>query len=115
MGPPARASDARSIGGGSGTRTTWCRFRSPRQDPMAVFLAEVGDAGAGGFEDRQAKQAQHGDQGEVVAVSGLAGRSEQGLELQVREPGVGDSVGTAGRRTCSAGEFSRTPSTTQVR
>jgi hypothetical protein len=29
-------------------------------------------------------------------------------------PSVGDSGGTAGRRTCSAGEWSSRPSTTQV-
>jgi hypothetical protein len=27
------------------------------QDPVAVFFAEVGDVGAGGFEDPQAEQA----------------------------------------------------------
>ena len=31
------------------------------------------------------------------------------------KPRVGDSAGTAGRRTCSAGECSRTPSMAQVR
>ena len=31
------------------------------------------------------------------------------------KPSVGDSAGTAGRRTCSAGECSRMPSRTQVR
>jgi hypothetical protein len=36
------------------------------QDAVAVFLAEVGDVGAGGFEDPQAEQPEHGDQGEVV-------------------------------------------------
>jgi hypothetical protein len=34
---------------------------------------------------------------------------------QVVSPNVGDSVGTLGRRTYSAGECSRTPSLTQVR
>ena len=28
--------------------------------PVAVFFAEVGDVGAGGFEDAQAKQPKHG-------------------------------------------------------
>ena len=36
------------------------------QDPVAVFLAEVVDVGAGGFEDPQAEQSEHRDQGEVV-------------------------------------------------
>jgi hypothetical protein len=51
-----------------------------------VFFAKVGDVRAGGLEDTQAQQAEHGHQGEVARVRGLAGRSEQGLELQVREP-----------------------------
>jgi hypothetical protein len=38
------------------------------QDPVAVLLAEVGDVGAGGFEDAQAEQSEHGHQGEVVRV-----------------------------------------------
>jgi hypothetical protein len=33
-----------------------------------VFLAQVGDVGAGGFEDPQAQQPEHGHQGEVVIV-----------------------------------------------
>ena len=33
-----------------------------------MFLAEVGDVDAGGFEDPQAEQAEHGHQGEVVAI-----------------------------------------------
>ena len=36
------------------------------QDPVAVFFAEVGDVGAGGFEDPQAQQAEHGHQREVA-------------------------------------------------
>jgi hypothetical protein len=33
-----------------------------------VFFAEVGDVGAGGFEDPQPEQAQHGHQREVARV-----------------------------------------------
>ena len=51
-----------------------------------MFLAKIVDVRAGGLEDPQAQQPEHGDQGEVVPVGGLAGGSEQGLELQVREP-----------------------------
>jgi hypothetical protein len=54
---------------------------------VAVLFAEVADVRAGGFEDPQAQQAEHGHQGEVVPVGGLAGGGEQGLELQVRETG----------------------------
>jgi hypothetical protein len=47
---------------------------------------QVGDVRAGGLEDAQAQQAEHCDQGEVTRTRGLAGRREQGLELQVSEP-----------------------------
>ena len=33
------------------------------QDAVAMFVAQVGDVGAGGFEDPQAQQPGHGDQG----------------------------------------------------
>ena len=52
---------------------------------MTVFLAKVTDVRAGRFEDPQAEQTERGHQGEVISVSGLAGRSEQGLELEVGE------------------------------
>jgi hypothetical protein len=38
------------------------------QHPMTVLLAEVGDVRAGGFEDPQAEQSQHGHQREVARV-----------------------------------------------
>jgi hypothetical protein len=38
------------------------------QGPVAVFFAEVGDVSAGGFEDAQAEEPEHGDQGEVARV-----------------------------------------------
>jgi len=56
------------------------------QHPVAVLLAEIGDIRAGGLEDPQAQQAEHGHQREVARVRGLPGGGEQGLELQVREP-----------------------------
>ncbi|WP_460916618.1 hypothetical protein [Plantactinospora veratri] len=37
---------------------------------MAVFLADVGDVGAAGFEDPQAEEAERGDQREVVRAVG---------------------------------------------
>jgi hypothetical protein len=61
-------------------------FAADPQDPVAVLLAEVADVRTGGLEDAQAQQPEHGDQGEVVPVGGLAGGGERGLELQVREP-----------------------------
>jgi len=53
---------------------------------VAVFVAEVGDVGAGGFEDPQPEQSEHRDQGEVVEVGRLAGGGEQRLKLQMRQP-----------------------------
>jgi hypothetical protein len=61
-------------------------FSAHAQDSVAVFFAQVADVGAGGFEDPQAKQAEHGHEREVARMWGLAGGGEQGLELQVGEP-----------------------------
>jgi hypothetical protein len=44
------------------------------QHPVAVFLAEVGDVRAGGFEDPQAGQAEQGHHREVARGSRTAGR-----------------------------------------
>jgi len=51
-----------------------------------VFFAKVGDVRAGGFEDLQAGQAEHGHEREVAGIGGLAGRGEQSLELKMSEP-----------------------------
>ena len=61
-------------------------FSAHAQDPVAVLLAEVSDVGAGGFEDPQAQQAEHGHQREGARVRRLPGRGKQGLELQVGKP-----------------------------
>ena len=53
------------------------------QHPVAVLFADVGDVGGAGLEDAQPEQAEHGDQGEVVAVCRLAACDQQRLELQV--------------------------------
>ena len=85
------------------------------QHPVAVFLAEVADVSAGGLEDPQAEQAEHGHQREVVPVRGLAGGGEQGLELQVGEAEGGRLGGHGRAADVLGGECSRTPSMTQVR
>jgi hypothetical protein len=97
----------------AGNQDHLAAFAADSQYPVTAFLAKVTDVRAGGFEDPQAEEAQHGHQGEVVRISRLAGGGEQGARWV--NPGVGDSVGTDGRRTCSAGECPSTPSTTQVR
>jgi hypothetical protein len=56
---------------------------------VAVFLTEVVDVRAAGFEDPQAEQAQHRDQREVVVVRRLPGGCDQGFELQVSKPECG--------------------------
>jgi hypothetical protein len=66
------------------------------EDPVAVLLAEVGDVRAGGLEDPQAQQTEHGHQREIVRVRRFSCCGEQRLELQVGEPQVGDSAGTMG-------------------
>jgi len=51
-----------------------------------VLFAQVGNIGAGGFEDPQPEQAEHRHQGEVVVVRGLAGAGQHRLKLQVGQP-----------------------------
>src|SRR4051794_26770865 len=92
-----------------------CRPCRGSGDPVAVFTAEVVDFAAGGLEDPQPEQPEHGDQGEVVTVGRGPCGGEEDLELQVGQSQGWDSGGTVGRRTCSAGECSRRPSMTQVR
>ena len=43
-------------------------FAAHSQHPVAVFFAEVRDVGAGGFEDPQTQEAEHGHQGEVAGI-----------------------------------------------
>jgi hypothetical protein len=50
---------ARPTAGGSGTSTTLVPLPHTRSTQF-VFLAEAGDVRAGGFEDSQAEQAEHG-------------------------------------------------------
>jgi len=51
--------------------------------------AQVADAGAGGFEDPQARQPGHGCQREVMPIPGLTRSGHHGPELQVSESGRG--------------------------
>jgi len=57
-----------------------------------VFLAEILDVGAAGFEDPQPKQAEQTDQREVVQVDRVPGRAQQRLQLQVGQPEGGRVV-----------------------
>jgi hypothetical protein len=49
-----------------------------------MLFAQVGDVGAAGLEDPQAKQPEHGHKRKVAAMGGLPGRGEEGFELQMR-------------------------------
>ena len=61
----------------------------PLQHPVSVFFSEVGDVGSGCFEDPQPEQPQHGDQGEVEPVRGLARCGQHRLKLKVRQTECG--------------------------
>jgi len=43
-------------------------FPAHAQHPVSVLLAQVGDVRAGGLEDPQAEQSEHGDQREVARI-----------------------------------------------
>jgi hypothetical protein len=43
-------------------------FAADAQHPVPVLFAEIGDVRSGGFEDAQAEQPEHGDQGEVAGI-----------------------------------------------
>jgi len=56
------------------------------QDAVAVFLTEVGDVEADGFEDPQAEEPEQADQREVVPVRRLPSGGQQRLKQQMGEP-----------------------------
>ena len=90
-GPQDRASGAAGDGSVDGASDGWWEgdvddlvaLAVDVQDAVAVDLGQVGDIGPGGLEDPQSEQAENRDQGVVVRVGRVAGRGEQGLELQV--------------------------------
>jgi len=45
-------------------------FAAHVQDPVTVLFTQVGDVRAGGLEDTQAEEPEHGHQGEVARVRG---------------------------------------------
>jgi hypothetical protein len=58
----------------------WAGRRPAGQPPR------FSDVRAGGFEDPQAEQPEHGHESEVARIRGLAGCGEKGFELQMSEP-----------------------------
>jgi len=73
-----------------------------------VFLPEVADVDAGGFEDPQPEQAQHHHQREIAIVGGLPGGGEHRLELQMGQPQRG-RVGRHSRAAHVLGRRARQP------
>jgi hypothetical protein len=61
-------------------------FAAYAQHPVAMLFTQVGDVRSGRLEDPQAQEAEHGYEREVAVDRGLAGRGDQGLELEVGEP-----------------------------
>ncbi|WIM99812.1 hypothetical protein ACTOB_003477 [Actinoplanes oblitus] len=68
-------------------------FAADFEYPVSVFLTEVGDIGAAGFEDPQPEQAQHGVQCEVLDVGRQSGGGDHRLELQVARVACSGSSG----------------------
>jgi len=101
--------------GGQRNQDDFAAFAADPQDPVAVLLAEIADVRARGLEDSQAQQPQHGTKAKSFRLADWRAAVSRASNCRWVNPRVGDSAGTAGRRTCSAGEYSRTPSITQVR
>jgi hypothetical protein len=77
---------ARPTAGGSGIRTILVPLPHTRSTPVAVLFTQVGYVCAGGFEDAQAEQPEHGHEGEIAWVRRLTCDGEQGLNLEMGEP-----------------------------
>src|SRR3974390_2037151 len=76
------------------------------QDPVAVLLAEVSDVGAGGLEDPQTSSPSMATSAKSHGFGDWRAAVSRASNCRWVNPSVGDSAGTAGRRTCSAGECS---------
>jgi hypothetical protein len=73
-----RLVDGSPYGGRQQDKDNFGAFSAHAQHPVAVLFAEVDDVRAGGFEDPQAEQPEHGHQREVAGIGGLAAGGEQG-------------------------------------
>jgi hypothetical protein len=81
-----------------------------------VFLAQVVDVGPGGLEDpRPRAPPSIATKAKSFGLTDACAADSRASNWRCDNPSVGDSDGTLGRRTCSAGEYSRIPSITQVR
>jgi hypothetical protein len=90
-------------------------FTADAQDPVAVFLAEVADVRAGGLMIRRPSRPSMATTAKSYGLADWRAAVSRASNCRCVNPRADDSAGTAGRRTYSAGECSRTPSMTQVR
>jgi hypothetical protein len=74
-------------------------FAAHTQDPVSVFLTQVGDVRPAGFEDPQPEQTQERDQGESFTLEDVRAVVIRASNCRCPSPRVGDSAGTVGRRT----------------
>lgn len=85
------------------------------QHAVPVLLAQVVDVASGGLEDPQPEETEHGDQRETFGLGESLAAVRSASNCRWVRPSVGDSAGTLGLRTYSAGECASAPSITQVR
>ena len=85
------------------------------QDAVAVLFAEVGDVQGACFEDAQPQEARRHTRAKSHLFWDVREAVSSASSCRWLSPSVGDSGGTLGRRTWSAGECSRSSSMTQVR
>ena len=76
---------------------------------MPPFEAEPVDVSSGRFRDPQSVQRKKGDQGVLVRCAEAGGDQQPADLVPVQTSGVGLVV-DARRRTCTAGEWARSPS-----
>ena len=80
-----------------------------------MLVTEVADIRAGGLEIRRPSSPSMATKAKSFRLADWRAAVSGASNCRWVNPRVGDSAGTAGRRTYSAGEWSITPSTTQVR
>ena len=74
-------------------------FSAYAQDAVAVFLAEVADVGAAGFEDPQPRSPRRAINAKSFGLGDRRAAVIRASNCRWPSPSVGDSGGTVGRRT----------------
>ena len=118
-----RAGESLAAGPVDGAADSWWQrgeddlvaFAVHSQDTVTVDFTESFDVATGGLEDPQAKKAEHADERRALGLGESRPAIKSASNWRWDRPRVGDSGGTRGRRTCSAGDCASTPSMTAVR